>query len=180
MTTYESAPEAGLSSSTLKAALAAAEKRTAELTETIESLVAEREGVAREARLLHELLAVREGKRGVDAPDHAGVVEDLQSPRETPRRGGRPPHPAVAAALEELERAGRPLHISELMRLLKEREVEIPGSGQQANLIAHLTRTPEITRPSRGMYALSTWGLQPPLKKAKRRRVAGKSKSKAT
>jgi hypothetical protein len=75
-----------------------------------------------------------------------------------------------------LERAERPLHISELMRLLEEREVELPGAGQQANVIAHLTRSPDIVRPSRGMYALSSWGIKEPLKPASRKRVRGNQK----
>lgn len=67
---------------------------------------------------------------------------------------------ALQAVVAELESAGRPLHISELMRLLHDRNVPIPGSGAQANLISHLRRDERIVRPSRGMYALATWGLE--------------------
>jgi hypothetical protein len=68
------------------------------------------------------------------------------------------------------------------MRLLSENDVAIPGAGAQANLIAHLTRHPDIVRPSRGMYALGSWGVperpdKPPLRRAGRKRVKGPSRT---
>lgn len=65
--------------------------------------------------------------------------------------------PAVEAVIAELVNAARPMHITELYRVLHERSIPIPGSGQQANLIALLTRDPRIYRPERGFYALSQW-----------------------
>jgi hypothetical protein len=67
------------------------------------------------------------------------------------------PHPVVEAVVSILEESGRPLHISELMVALRQRDVAIPGSGQQANVIAHITRDKRVVRPMRGMYALAAW-----------------------
>src|SRR5205085_2174135 len=98
------------------------------------ALAAKRRPLQREAELLKELLAVRGAYDGTGADERG----------EGAARARTKLHPAVGASIEELDRSGRPLHISELMRLLSDRGVEIPGSGQQANLIAHLTRAPEI------------------------------------
>lgn len=169
----------GLSPTTLRSALEAARARVTELTEAAKSVMAERDVAAREVELLQELLAVREGNAGARMDGDAGRNTQGQESSSRSDRRTRPPNPAVSAAIEELERAGRPLHISELMRLLEGRGVEVPGSGKQANLIAHLTRSPRIERPSRGMYALADWGIRPPLKRATRRRTAGRGKTTA-
>jgi hypothetical protein len=72
----------------------------------------------------------------------------------------------------ELSAAGRPLHISDLMRLLRDRNIAIPGAGNQANLITYLRRDGRLVRPSRGMYALSAWGLENmPVHASKKRRI---------
>jgi len=67
---------------------------------------------------------------------------------------------AFLAVIDELVVTGRPIHLSELMRLLDVRNIAIPGAGTQANLIAHLRRDPRLVRPSRGMYGLAAWGLE--------------------
>jgi hypothetical protein len=53
--------------------------------------------------------------------------------------------------------AHRPLHISELMRLLADQGVSLPGGGAQANFITYLRRDERFVRPARGMYALAEW-----------------------
>lgn len=82
-------------------------------------------------------------------------------------------HPVVAAVIEELANAGRPIHISDLMRMLHTRKVPVPGSGTQANLISYLRREPRLVRTSRGMYGLSAWGLEsmPAVRRKRRKRV---------
>jgi hypothetical protein len=117
-----------------------------------------------EGRLLERLLALRRGPGSDGATD--GRLDNA-SLNEEPRAGADPgPNvarskkpPAVQAVIDELGMSGRPLHISELMRLLQTRGVPIPGSGMQANVIAHLRRDPRIVRTSRGMYALTAWDL---------------------
>jgi hypothetical protein len=163
---------AELSDDVLAAALAAAQARAASLERQLGNLIADRDAVKKEIELLGQLLHVR---RGVSEGDSSRRKATSWSADATPRG----PNPAVTAAIAELEAAGRPLHISELMQALQDKGVRIPGSGRQANLIAHLTRNPQVVRPSRGMYGLAAWGLseKPRLKKANRRRVRGTSKS---
>jgi hypothetical protein len=110
-----------------------------------------------EERLLVRLLELRRngisgGSEGIDVEGAVGAHREESAPKDKKL--------AVKAVLAELESAGRPLHISELMRLLRDRNVPIPGSGSQANLITHLRRDARIVRPSRGMYALAISGLE--------------------
>lgn len=132
-----------------RARIARSERERAELDQAI---AAARE----EERLLLRLLGLRRGDvaqvGGADAPP--GVP--APSPELAVGRG----HPAVLAVIEELAAAGRPVHISELVRLLRRRGIPIPGAGTQANLITHLRRDARLVRPSRGMYGLSAWGLE--------------------
>jgi hypothetical protein len=173
---HEENSAAGLSDGLLAEALAAARNKGNEIEQKIARLSSERDIARREVELLEELLAVRRGE--ATSPPSGSNVSEADGGRGVTKRTGRP-HPVVAAAITELEKVGRPLHISELMESLRELGVEIPGSGQQANLIAHLTRDSQIVRPSRGMYALASWGIKekPKVKPAARRRVRGASKA---
>lgn len=142
--------------------VARAERERAELERVI--------ALAREEqRLLERLLALRRGGAASDAPEGGGTETQRPEPRDG-RGNGK--NPVVQAVIEELDAASRPLHISELMRLLRDRKVAIPGSGTQANLISHLRRDARLVRPSRGMYGLAAWGLQsmPAPRRARRRR----------
>ena len=104
-----------------------------------------------EERLLNRLLALR-STGGASPSDERNENPLLVEPQSKV--------PAVNAVIEELDSAGRPLHISELMRLLEKRSISIPGAGKQANLIAHMSRDNRIVRTTRGMYALASWGIQ--------------------
>jgi hypothetical protein len=147
----------------VRARVARADQERAELERAIAT-------AREEERLLERLLALR--RDGVISGSKADG--DLDGDRSVRAQGavGDPKHPAVEAVVQEFEAAGRPLHISELMRLLREKKVAIPGSGTQANLIAHLRRDERLVRPSRGMYGLAAWGLQsmPPVCRVRRRR----------
>ena len=64
---------------------------------------------------------------------------------------------AVEAILEE---AGSPLHVSDIRLRLIENGVQIPGRGDDANVIVRIRKAPErFTRTARGTYALASWGL---------------------
>jgi HB1, ASXL, restriction endonuclease HTH domain len=107
-----------------------------------------------------------------DSPPHSQSIPEVSA-------SSNGDQPVVRASIQVLEREGRPLHISELMRILQESNVEIPGSGEQANLISYLRRDTNIVRPSRGVYGLRAWGLEDmaPTKRApKRRRKTSKKK----
>jgi hypothetical protein len=75
------------------------------------------------------------------------------------------------AVIEILAAHGEPMQIRQLMAAVQERGVRIPGSGQQANLIAYISRDERIARPRRGFYALREWGGEDtkPSKRPKRR-----------
>jgi hypothetical protein len=135
-----------------------------------------------EERLLVRLLALRSG---VMRPDD---VQQLVSPhletlpgeqQDHIQPGGDSKHPALEAVVRELAAAERPLHISELMRLLRDQQVRIPGAGTQANLITHLRRDSRLVRPSRGMYGLSAWGLENVPTTIRRKRKRSRVRSKA-
>lgn len=165
---------ADLSDELVSQALDKAKSRYEALETQLTDLALERDAVLREVQLLEELLALRHGE---PRPQRPGTLASRAAPSD--RRSPRT-HAVVDEVVDELSQAGKPLHISELMRLLGERSVPIPGAGQQANLISVLTRDDRIVRPSRGMYALASAGFEdkPKLEPAVRRRTRGGSKTK--
>jgi hypothetical protein len=136
--------------------------RERELDDLEKRLAADKE----EEQLLARLLAVR---RGEALPRQTIPAIDPSVARLT--AAGRTDSP-VQAVIEELGSAGRPIHISDLMRLLALRKIAIPGAGTQANLITYLRRDRRFVRASRGMYALAEWGLEAmaPTRRRKRRK----------
>lgn len=157
-------PDEGMSDKTIEQALAAVRRRISQAeqdrAELEKRITADRE----EERLLARLLTLRRGEQQLLEPEPVPTT-----PSESVKDGS---NSAVKAVMEELTSAGRALHISELMRVLGDRQVSIPGAGTQANLITHLRRDPRLVRPSRGMYGLAEWGLEamPAGRRRKRRR----------
>ena len=147
------------------AALDGIRRKIAELDEARREVEKQLSVSREEERLLKRLLSLRTGETPQEA---SPIVNEPSIPHlgDAAFRGV----PAVAAVLAELSAAGRPLHVSELMRLLSEKNVTIPGAGTQANLIAHMRRTPQIVRPSRGMYALASSGLEDTTARPRKRR----------
>lgn len=150
---------------------AAIERTRAEITR----LEKEREGLAQklaelreEARLLSMLLELR--RTGRASPNLTRPDQGMDSPSSSSHAPRSSTQPAVEASIRELTASGRPLHISDLMRTLRDQQVAIPGAGAQANLIAHLRRDQRIVRPSRGMYGLAEWGLSEMTKPKRSRR----------
>jgi hypothetical protein len=111
----------------------------------------------REEALLEDLLELRRDGGHAQWTPTASAAATPDASRSKPVEVS---HPVVAASIDVLNRAGRPMHIQELMATLKEKEVEIPGSGDQANLISYLRRDSRIVRPARGLYGLRVWGLE--------------------
>jgi hypothetical protein len=116
----------------------------------------------REERLLVELARLRGWSEDNPVqPAHGAAHPGANGNGKTRRR--RAPSPMrtalLAAVIEILIERGEPIHIGDLMAALQERSVAIPGSGQQANVIAHISRDERIVRPQRGFYALREWGL---------------------
>jgi hypothetical protein len=129
-----------------------------------------------EERLLLRILALRRGDTG-EGQNPAVPENDLEKrdfEHEGLLHGENSKHSSLQAVVRELAVAGRPLHISDLMRRLREAGIQIPGAGTQANLITHLRRDTRIVRPSRGMYGLLAWGMEnmpTTTRKRRRRRI---------
>lgn len=137
----------------------------------------------REERLLVELAQLRGWS---DDELESPVAEPTADARangtgETRRRTPSPMRTALlAAVIDVLTERGEPTYIGDLMTALHERSVEIPGSGQQANVIAHISRDERIVRPQRGFYGLREWGLtNARTTRSKSRRTRSASKAKA-
>lgn len=147
----------------VRARIAHIEKERAELGRALEA-------AREEERLVTRLLALRRGAAPAEADGRKPEVQSPAQPGPGPM-AAEPKQPAVQVVIRELAVAGRPLHISDLMRLLRDHGVRVPGAGTQANLITHLRRDTRIVRPSRGMYGLAAWGLEnmPTAKRQKRR-----------
>jgi len=149
-----------LSESSLIEALRAIEARISQAQEERAKLDQMIGRAREEERLIRRLIDIRRNPSEADANDWALEPTVVPDRAGTPSAGARQSVAAVEAVVQELARTARPVHISELMRILLERKVEIPGAGAQANLIAYLRRDPRVVRPSRGMYGLSDWGLE--------------------
>lgn len=152
-------PVSSLDEATLELAISRARESLRSLEKQRSDLDRDTRILEAELKLLEQLLGLRRGNTapsisdaGDDAPKSSGSRPSVaNSPEAT--------HSAVETVVSELAVVGRPVHISDLMRLLKEKRVRLPGAGAQANLIALLRRDERIMRPSRGMYALRDWGL---------------------
>jgi hypothetical protein len=155
----------------LAAVRARIERSQRERAELDKQISADRE----EEKLLARLLALRRGEEVAIQPAPARSTGDRTNSGTEETQNS-----VVAGVLEELSSAGRPIHISELMRLLERRQIALPGAGTQANVIVHLRRDPRIVRPSRGTYALAEWGLTamaPVHRRRRRRRIKVKAKT---
>lgn len=133
--------------------------------------------------------AQRELQLLVDLAELRGLEVDrprelTREPSTEPGRNGSSDEPAgrvsspakmalLGAVVEILAQRGEPMQIRELMATVQERGVVIPGSGQQANLIAHISRDDRIARPRRGYYALREWGVEDAKPTTRNRRRGG-------
>lgn len=71
----------------------------------------------------------------------------------TPAAKGDELHETV---LDILSGAKGPMRLKDLRDELQARGVDLPGQGNSANLVVHLNRLPQVTRPKYGHYALKT------------------------
>ena len=123
-------------------ALAAIRQRIAE-QEREHAHLAKRIAVSKaEEHLLGQILAVRRGERASKPAAFQNTSDGTAAKKGSDS--------LLEIVGEELRSAGRPLHISDLMRLLGLRHVKIPGAGTQANLITYLRRDQRFIRAARG------------------------------
>lgn len=150
-------------------ALAAVRERLQVIEARIEQLEQVAVKARKEEHLLEGLLALRRG----DDPKGASV----EAPPQLTKKNGQVNAGVVEATIALLRDQHRPMHISELMAALRAREVRIPGSGQQANLISYLRRDERIVRPSRGIYGLGEWGLKDAATPSRKKKRTGRRKT---
>ena len=87
------------------------------------------------------------------------VAEAYRRGRDKAGPVGRPRSTASVEVTDAvramLAKAGKPLHIGELMEGLEKKGVELPGEGKAANLISYLRRMDDVVRLYRGVYGLA-------------------------
>jgi len=98
-------------------------------------------------------------------------------PKPSPPGGAQgSDHPVKRAAIAVLEESGKPLHISDLRHALEQKGVPIPGKGTDANVIVYLSRSDEVCRVGKGLYALRTWGVPEVPPRQRRSKHRGRSR----
>lgn len=119
----------------------------------------------RELKLLVELAELRGVRTRIAANGGVDRLTNGHANGPSRSRRGRTVSPTrtalLTAVIKILTEYGEPMQVQDLMSAVQERGVAIPGSGQQANLIAHISRDDRIVRPRRGFYGLAEWGLAP-------------------
>ena len=121
-------------------------------------ILAEIELLRREAGGLAFRLSLKEGQlKNID--DLLALEKGEISPndaRDAPQAERRGVSLSDQAA-EVLRIAAKPTHYRQIVGLLAERDVYVPGKDPGANLIAHIARDARFVRTGRGMYALAQW-----------------------
>lgn len=124
--------------------------------------------------LVSKLIAVD----STDGPSSNSIIEpgDVTGPNSTadsPRIAG---DLDLEDAVEELLREfGKPMHIAVIREQLNTKGVQIPGRGDEANIIVRIRKVPErFTRTARGTYALPEWGIPEMTTKTTRARRSAK------
>lgn len=130
----------------------------------------------KEEHLLETLLALRRGEE--TPPSKASELTSTPRSVATANGGARQKADAVEATVALLRRSGRPMHIGEIMKALRDQGVQPPGQGTQANLISHLRRDTRVARPSRGMYGLVELGVKDYKPATRKRRGKGRKSAK--
>jgi hypothetical protein len=107
--------------------------------------------------LVSRLIAVD----SADSPTSEIESRDLTIPKltsESPRLSNEGELEDEVEAL--LRSAGGPMHISSIRESLIANGVQIPGRGDEANIIVRIRKIPDrFTRTARGTYALPEWGI---------------------
>jgi hypothetical protein len=143
----------------------ALEEKRGEVLSELESLRREAAQLASQIALkenqlrnLNDLLALEDGQRAQATQAPNAVSMDVRSVGITDH------------AAEVLAAVGKPVHYRQLLTLLAERQVYVPGKDPGANLLAHVSRDARFARVGRGMYGLADWPSVRSATKTRRRR----------
>ena len=150
-------------------------------TKTIEGWLRTKRGQieALEGRIqpyLEELETLRHDVRLLEELAHRAQLGGLPQPAGPGSANGAPPrvtartNAVTEAAYRILREAGGSLHISDLRTRMLEKGHPIPGKGEDANLIVHISKDPRIARVGRGTYDLVEHGAKPMPQGRKRRK----------
>src|SRR5262245_44923636 len=123
-----------LSLKLLQDALSDLEQKCLTYVEQIEELTRCLAATREEKAIIEKLITLR--KEGATS----AIELSRSGHRAIEAQGGhfQSGHPIMELVVDVLVQAQGPIHISELMRLLKEKNALIPGAGTQANLISYL------------------------------------------
>lgn len=132
----------------------------------LQDLVADAETriASREADIQAQMDALDRDRRVLDALRQAlNAITGEPSTQTDSNNGGVVRHHSHVVAfmqsLEDLLRSvPRPLHVSELRAELVRRGIPIPGRGDEANVIVHLRKCPNVVQTARGTYAYRSLG----------------------
>jgi hypothetical protein len=130
-----------------------AEKQIAVLEETLLR-------ARKEQHLLEGLIALRRREEPADGYSESDTGSNTFSLASETVFSEQAHDDVADAAVLVLRDHGEPMRIGELMTVLKDQNVRLPGQGTQANLISRISRDERIIRTSRGVYALREWGLE--------------------
>jgi len=126
------------------------ERLDAELFARMKNLANAIEGDAADAALS----ATDVGRHDIDTPAMQAIASVFPGNYKLRFRRTRPVglEPHIVSALSA---AGRPMTRNELYDLMVSRGVEVPGKDPRANLSAHLSYSPKVTRTEAGLWALA-------------------------
>lgn len=150
-------------------------------TKTIESWLKTKRGQIEELEgrihpYLEELESLRHDVRLLEELAHRAQSDGLPQPAGRGSTNGTPPrvtsrtNAVTEAVYKILREAGGSLHISDLRTRMLEKGHPIPGKGEDANLIVHISKDPRIARVGRGTYDLVEHGAKPMPQARKRRK----------
>jgi hypothetical protein len=143
-------------------------KRADELKTEIRLRQVELAQVEERVSLVSRLIAV-DSAESISAEPESGSATALGSLPATFRLSTEGELEDQVEAL--LREAGAPMHISAIREALISKGVQIPGRGDEANIIVRIRKVPErFTRTARGTYALPEWGIPEMMTKTARAR----------
>jgi hypothetical protein len=138
----------------------ALDEEVAKLQKAIDPIVAEQTTVKDRRRLLADLLVSFDPQAGARVAARGGSGGS-SAPRSAPARrssasgGGETIGARVRRQVEEiLTEAGGQMQINDIHAAFIHRGYEVPGQGRPANITIHLSGSPTIVSPARGVYEL--------------------------
>ena len=121
-----------------------------------------------ELEMVSKLLSIHK-EPGFPDLENAGAASNEQDERKSKSSNG-----VFESKIEDiLNITGNKMHVSEIARELRNRNIPIPGSGSDGNIITRINRDERFIRVGRGTYELKEWGSKStPMRKKTRKKLA--------